>query len=626
MRQANGTPDETQHIDSQRLARLLHGGAAVLYACRPDGDFAVTFISPNVQRLFGWRPQDFTAAPDFWLRHIHPDDRGHVEACLARLAHEDQLSYEYRFRHADGRWLWVVDQAVVWRGADGQAEEITGSLADVTDARVMENALREALTFEQALIDALPIPVFYNVPDGRYLAVNKAFEEAFGVRRESILGRTNFDFLRHDYAEAIAAWDRALLAADGRQTYECRMGLKDGAEHDLLVHKAVFHDGAGRLRGWVGSLVDISETRRTEEKLLQTAKLATLGQIASEVAHELNQPLSILRMTLDDLQDRLAVPTALAAALRQVERMAEIVNHLRVYSRAEQPEARPFPVIETVVNAARLMVPQLDGDGIALRLDIPDGPALVLGQASHFEQVMLNLLANARDAVRGRPDPGRPGWIAVRVRLAAAERSLRIEVEDNGGGVPEVLWPRIFDPFFTTKPEGQGTGLGLSISSDILHRLGGRLSGENTGTGARFTLAVPLLSLQPDVAAAPLPAEAAQPLRPGRHILVVDDEREALQVMADYLRRRGHSVAVAADGQEALRQFALQPCDVLVSDLRMPHLSGSDLARRLRQQRPGLPVVLMTGQVEVGAVDCESCVLLRKPISLKELQQVIQQL
>lgn len=751
----------------RRLARLLFGGSSVLYACRPDGDFGATFVSPNVERVFGWRPTDFTGDPRFRLNHVHPDDLGHVQATLQRLAETDHLTYEYRLRHADGCWRWVRDELFVWRDAEGRAYEITGAFADisearesrqaledgdrrlrqtqrrledaieslddafslydaddrlvmcnsrygeiyplvademrpgvrfvdlirmsaergqhnldgltveewvalrlachraggriyqqlsdgrhldireqrtsdggtvgirrdVTETRTMEAALREALAFEQALIDAVPIPVFFKLPNGRYQAVNKAFEEAHGVRREDILGRTAFDFMPHEYAEATQASDDALLAAGGRQRFEMRMVLSDGREHHLLVNKAVFHDPDGRLRGWVGSLVDVTEVRRTEERLLQAAKLATLGQIASEIAHELNQPLSIMRMTLDNLRDQMAHGPAglsgmatepLRMAARQVERMADIVNHLRVYSRAESQDARLFSPVEAVANAARLVAPQLEAAGIELRLECPSGCAAALGKASYFEQVILNLLSNARDAVLGRRAIGMPGRIAIRLEEQPLDRTIRVVVEDNGGGIPDPLWDSIYEPFFTTKEEGRGTGLGLSISSDIMRQLGGSLSGENIGSGARFSLVLPAQSTRCDTPSAAA-AATAQPPAPRLRVLVVDDEPEALQCMADFLRRRGHRVTVAGDGQEGLRLFAAEPCDVLVSDLRMPHLSGAELARRLRALRPGLPVVLMTGQVDVTAADMEreGFMLVRKPISLKQLNELI---
>ncbi len=744
--------------DGRRLARLLFAGSSVLYACRPDGEFNATFISPNAERLLGWRPEEFTAEPGFWRRHVHPEDLPQVERSPERLTGVDHVSYDYRFQHGDGRWLWIKDEAFVWRDGDGRTIEITGALTDitanrqalehserrledaieclddgftlfdaddrlvlsnsrclefyagvadairpgmrfidilqlsvqrglcdlggmtgeawisermawhhaggrldqrlsdgryldirehrtsdggsvairrdVTEARTLESALREALAFEQALIDALPIPVYYKVPDGRYLAINKAFEQALGIRREKVLGHTNFDFLRRDYADAIRASDEALMASGGRQTYETRIILSDGKEHDLLVNKAVFHDFAGRQRGWVGSLVDVTEIRRTEGRLLQAAKLATLGQIASEVAHELNQPLSIVRMTLDNLRDHLGlalpadVAESLGVALRQVDRMADIVGHLRVYSRGEHQDSEPFSPVETITSAVRMMTHQLQAAGIELHLEAPTECPPALGKAGHLEQVLLNLLANARDAVLDRPQPGQPRRITVRVREAVPDHAIRVTVEDNGGGVPTELWERIYEPFFTTKAEGRGTGLGLSISADIMRQLGGSLSGTNTMHGARFDLVLPLLApdraavIQVDsTGATPAKAEAA----PGRHLLVVDDEPEALQVMADFLRRHGHRVTVAGSGPEALRLISADPCDVLISDLRMPHMPGDELARRLRIQRPKLPVVLMTGQVDVTDGDMERAgfVLIRKPVSLRQLIDVI---
>lgn len=364
---------------------------------------------------------------------------------------------------------------------------------------------------------------------------------------------------------------------------------------------------------WLGTLAEPV----ADERLQQAARLATLGQMASEVAHELNQPLSAMRLTVEEVLEKIEggageLPQALDSLLGQIVRMSELVKRLGSYGRGTEPEAVPFSPVDAIHNVVRLVAGQFKAAGVELALWVPPSGCRAIGRSGQLEQVILNLLANARDAVVANPPAGAAKRVALTAEELPGEGRYRLVVEDNGGGVPEALWPKLFEPFFTTKPDGGGTGLGLSISADIVRMLGGRLVGENTGEGARFTVLLPVARRVAAGAAA------------GERVLLVDDETEAAGCAADYLRRRGYRVATAADGIEALALFAAEPADVVVSDLRMPGVDGLDLVRRLRQRVPGLPVVLMTGKLEAmegGAAP--GCVVVPKPLSLKRLEAAI---
>jgi signal transduction histidine kinase len=234
-----------------------------------------------------------------------------------------------------------------------------------------------------------------------------------------------------------------------------------------------------------------ADLRQTQLQLVQATKMATLGEVASGIAHELNQPLMVMRARLQQLLPQTEEPLRLQLQRleRQTEKMARIINHLRSFARQSHDERRPVALAQVIDEALLLLGEQLRERGIAVEVaSTPDLP-LVLADPGQLEQVVLNLLGNARDALAGQPDP-RIG-IAVKA-LDGPPPQLVLSISDTGAGIPPEQLERIFEPFFTTKAEGQGTGLGLSISRGIVERHGGRIEVESTpGAGTTFHVLLP---------------------------------------------------------------------------------------------------------------------------------------
>ncbi|MGE5514352.1 MAG: PAS-domain containing protein [Bacteroidota bacterium] len=538
-----------------------------------------------------------------------------------RMAHHAAAASVFEQQLANGRYLEIVERPTTGGGR-------VAIRRDVTARKRIEDALRSELTFEQTLIDALPFPVYFKGCDGRFLGCNTKFAEALGRPILAIIGRTLYDLLPAERAAEFTATDLDLFAHAGVQTREITMQWGDGSIRRLNIVKGTFCDSKGDVAGYIGSLIDITSQKRAEEQLVQAAKLATLGQIASEVAHELNQPLSIIRMSAEtclqirDGDDRDRLERKLSTIVGQVRRMAEIVDHLRSFSRLESGDKRPFSPAPVVASAIRLLSPHFQLDDIALVTDIDPACPDIFGQPTQMEQVLLNLLSNARDAVRDH----RPGGAGqVEIRLWASDDTISLSVHDNGGGIADAVWPQVFEPFFTTKGDGTGTGLGLSISSNIIAGMGGRISGCNIGDGARFLISLPAYhrTAEADEAAepsAPPPCEPAPPgiLARGR-VLVVDDEDLAVECIAEFLEARGFDVATATAPDQALSMARQNPPDLLITDLRLPGLSGISLWETLCRDHPELPAILMTGGPLPSPPLPSHAVTLGKPLALNEL-------
>jgi PAS domain S-box-containing protein len=551
-------------------------------------------------------------------------DAEHLEEWVAdRVKRHRTASGVFEQQLADGRCLEIVERPTSGGGR-------VGVRRDVTARKRIEEALRQELAFKQTLIDALPFPVFFKGVDGRYLGCNSNFAKVLGRTPAEIVGAALSDLMPADKAEEYMRSDRELLLHPGVQSYETNMQWADGKHRRLNVFKGTFNDADGNVAGIIGSLIDITPQKRAEEQLVQAAKLATLGQIASEVAHELNQPLSIIRMSAEScLQARGEIAPdqvehKLSIIVGQVRRMAEIVDHLRSFSRFEGGEKRAFAPAPVIAATVKLLAPQFQLDGIGLEVQIDEGCPDICGHPNQLEQVALNLLSNARDAVRARVPPGKGN---VRVGLCADGDMVRLTVHDNGGGIPDSLWPMVFDPFFTTKAEGTGTGLGLSISAHIVAGMDGRIDGRNDSGGARFEVSLPAHRSAVAADAAPPPPQApANAKARGERILVVDDEELAVECIAEVLGRRGYEVTAAFSPAQALERAQSGPLDLVISDIRMPGMEGATLLARLRRCNRDLPAILMTGGPLPTEPPAPRTTVLSKPLALDELIRATEQL
>jgi C4-dicarboxylate-specific signal transduction histidine kinase len=246
---------------------------------------------------------------------------------------------------------------------------------------------------------------------------------------------------------------------------------------------------------------DNTEVRRSQQQLTQSAKMATLGEMATGLAHEINQPLNVMRMAIVNVLKRLAngdvqvdyLIDKLSRIDTQVQRAARVVDHMRVFGRRSEIEQQPFNPAQAIEGTLSLLSEGMRGKGIDLRISETGFDVQVRGYVDQLEQVLINLMVNARDALLGKREtqPGFKPWISLYAEQDA--HSVRLWVEDNGGGIDRRLLERIFEPFFTTKAVGVGTGLGLSVSYGIVENMGGKLSVRNSTEGARFCIELPIV-------------------------------------------------------------------------------------------------------------------------------------
>jgi PAS domain S-box-containing protein len=496
----------------------------------------------------------------------------------------------------------------------------------------------------QAVLDAIPAPIFFKDLRSAYVGCNVAFERYVGISRAELVGKTVFDIAPPDLARAYRAADDALFAAGGAQIYESRVQWADGSRRDVIFHKAPIRDETGRVTGIAGAMLDVTEQRAAErsleqarDRLARAQQLAAVGTLAAGVAHELTNPLTFVLSNVEDAAAQLgrlrgAPPDAdgwdealqaLDDALEGAERMRVIVRDLRTMAHADGAPSGAVDVRKVLEYAANLAWNEVRTRA-RLTWELGDVPP-VRGSEGRLGQVLVNLLVNAAHAIP-EGDPG-----AHLIRLATARRTdgkVAISVTDTGAGIPPEHLPRIFDPFFTTKPVGLGTGLGLWVCHTIVTALDGALEvSSEVGRGTTFRVILPAADA----------GEARQAARPDRHgdrprrrLLVVDDE----PLGAAAVRRQLASdfVVDAASGPaDALARVAAHRYDAVVCDLAVGGRSGLELVEALRREAPALSrrVLVVAGG---GAAPSEELLAaagvawLAKPLDGRRLRRALREL
>ncbi|MBI4269536.1 MAG: response regulator [Candidatus Rokubacteria bacterium] len=413
---------------------------------------------------------------------------------------------------------------------------------------------------------------------------------------------------------------RVVINADKQQIFELLFATLE----ELSRTNGQLTESRRAVEEYARSL-EMKVQERTQQ-LRQAVKSATMGELLAGVAHEQNNPLSVLTGHAALLQGAAdpAVTRRADKLVRAADRCARIVRNFLALAR-QRPPAREATRLDAVVaEAVDLLAYPLRSGGVEVVQDLAADLPVLWADPAQLHQVIVNLMTNAQQAMRASAPPRR---VTLSARYVRPRAVVRLIVSDTGPGVPHEIRTRIFEPFFTTKPEGQGTGLGLPLCRSIIESHGGTISAEgDVGQGASFVIELPVVPISE-------PQPAAERLEPtagrGLTILVVDDEAEVGEVLGDLLGSEGHAVETAMDGLDALERIQQRVFDLIFTDIRMPRLDGAGLYRELERRDPALArrVVLVTGDVlssEVGELIGRLGVpALSKPLDFAEVRRMI---
>jgi two-component system NtrC family sensor kinase len=518
---------------------------------------------------------------------------------------------------AAGRTMGAVSLSRKRPGTLGPADLTLVALVLAQAAIALENArlvelLSSAKREWEQTVDAISQAICIVDAHGTVRRANRVFAELIQTAVTAIPGRPWLGLLPPAWSDPVA---RAIAEAAATS-----VEIRAGERMLLLTTIPLAEPGSAVL-----VFEDQTDRRRLQEQLIQSEKMSAIGQLIAGVAHDLNNPLASVVGFSDFLAEAAEIPPSLQEPLQvirqEAERAATIVKNLLSFARSQEGERARQPVKPLLESTLGLLRNQLMAHKVDATLEVEPGLPEVEVDANQIKQVFVNLINNAAQAIASDAPSGRI-WIAAK----RVPDGLAVSVTDSGPGISDELAARVFEPFFTTKPEGQGTGLGLSICQGIVKEHGGRLTLETRpGAGATFTVELPLAAPAPRPDVSPAPLAESRPLR----ILVVDDEPHILHYMRATLESWGHTVEVASDGAYALERALAGPFDVIICDLRMPHLSGRDMYLKLARHDPRAAerIIFATGDTVRGDtlqfLQRLGRPYLHKPFTLAELRAAL---
>jgi PAS domain S-box-containing protein len=495
----------------------------------------------------------------------------------------------YLVERSDDRWTLMTE----YRTREGG---IVGIRTDVTELKLGEQGAQANERLLRGLVNAVPATINTKDRELRYDLVNRYFLEIWNLQREDVVGKTQEEVFQGQLAPAYGqqATDRDKWVLEQRKPtgyYEISYPRADGRNMTLWAQKIPLLDENGEVDRILSVGIDISDLKaaqaqieKQQQALHQTEKLTALGSMLAGVAHELNNPLSVVvgqTMLLEEQVNDPAIAAKLTIVREAAERCGRIVKTFLAMARQQTPVRRTVQLNQTIEDALQLLAYGLRSGGVEIERDLAEDLPAVSGDPDELTQVFTNLLVNAEQALS---DNETKRLITVRTRKTGGE-SVVADIIDTGPGIPDDVRDRIFEPFFTTKPVGAGTGIGLSVCHGIVLAHGGTLDVLSNPEGTTFRVQLPI-DTSPADAEAPADEPAVKPL--ARRILVVDDDADVANLMAEILASVGHDVEIAIGGLAGLEALGQRDYDLIISDLRMPDLDGRALSERAEALRPGL--------------------------------------
>jgi PAS domain S-box-containing protein len=595
----------------ERFREIAETIEEVFWITDPDKT-RMLYVSPAYERIWGRSVQSLYASPRDWVEAVHPDDRPRVLASATTRQLIGQYDVEYRIVRPDGQVRWIRDLAFPVRDESGRVVRIVGVARDITERRLVQEQIRIREERFRLLIENAPDMIHVIDHQGLLRFQSPSSEQILGYPAEERLGQNVLDLVHpEDQPKAQAALREAIARPHQPVRVEYRFRHRDGSWRVLQTVGRSLPEQAEE-----GFIVlnsrDITESRQLEEQLRQSQKLEAIGQLAGGVAHDFNNMLAAMMMQAELAASDARLPDSARDAFQQIraiaQRAANLTRQLLLFSRKQVMQSQIVDLNEIVSQLTR-MLQRIIGEDIRLELALDPSPLTLRADVGMIEQVLLNLVVNARDAM---PSGGRlsiqTGTCDLREDAAGPDtppgRYATLQVRDTGCGIAPEHLPHIFEPFFTTKEPGKGTGLGLATVFGIVKQHGGTIRVESQlGQGTTFSLLLPLAQTTAPTTAAATAPEA--PARGGAEtILLVEDEPAVRALAALVLERAGYRVLAVADGAAAHGAWEQhrEAIHLLLTDLVMPEgLSGHELARRFQSERPDLRVLFTTGYSEEWA-------------------------
>ncbi len=609
-----------------KYRQLVEDVPAISYVAEAGATGRFHYVSPQVKTILGYRPEDCVSDDRFWWNHLHPDD--HAVALLENSWEVGKpFKVEYRMRRQDGEEVWIRDEAAIFLDPTTGKRMTRGLMIDITDRKRADEALRQSEERYRLFVAQSSEGIFrmeYNPPvpaglpveeqlrlglqNGYMAECNDAMARMYGrASAEELIGEPLTSFLVLNDPVTRRFMENFIKA--GYQVTD-----QESREIDSLGQKRIFRntmigmvvDGHW-VRTW-GITRDVTERMHLEEQLRNAQQLEAIGRLAGGVAHDFNNILSIimghgellLAMAGGDERSR----NGLEQIRRAADRAASLTQQLLAFSRKQVLQPKVLDLNDAVADVQK-MLSRVIGEDIELIASLHPSLVPVKADPGQVEQVLMNLAINARDAM---PQGGRLIMETSNLEVSAeqgrdldleAGRYVMLKVEDTGHGMEAGTVSHIFEPFFTTKPMGKGTGLGLATVYGIVKQSGGSIQVESeAGRGTEFRIFLPAAD---GSSAKRREMISGENVAGGTEtILLVEDEPDLRELTRIFLEGYGYKVLEASSAEKAMQTAELyaESIDLLLTDVIMPGMSGSQLAERIQKKRPPTRVMYMTGYTD----------------------------
>jgi PAS domain S-box-containing protein len=468
-----------------------------------------------------------------------------------------------------------------------------------------EEALRQSEEKYRTILQEMDEGYYEVDLAGNYTFFNDVLCNRLGYSRDELMGMNYRAYTpEEDVKEVYKVFNEVYRTGKPRRLYPAINIAKDGSR--IFIENSILpvRNSEGQIIGFRGISRDVSERKRMEEERRQleqkaqfASRLASVGEMASGIAHEINNPLTGVigyaqLLLQEDLPDN--VRKDLVTINDGAQRVANVIQRLLAFARQTKPQRTYVNINKVVATTLDLRGYHLETSNIKVSTQFAPDLPLTIADAGQLQQVFLNLIVNAETEMKLSRGSGR-----LYIKTQYVENKIRISFKDDGPGIAEENLERIFDPFFTTRGVGQGTGLGLSVCYGIISEHGGRIYAESKlGKGAMFIVELPIITEDKQLEL-PEPAALEQRKAAGARILVVDDEPVVREFMSKVLTEEGHQVETVDNAKDALEMVMNKTYRIILLDIKMPGMSGIELYRRFQKMAPSLArrVVFVTGDV-----------------------------
>ncbi len=635
--------ERTQELkDSEgRLSAIVNTAVDGIITINEKG--LITSFNPAAEKMFGYSKDEVLCK--------------NVSVLMPSPFRQEHDQYLQNYYHTGKQRFMNQRREVVAKRKDGSVFPVgisvgetylenerlfTGLIRDITEQKQAQEELVKNQNLLKAIVEGTSDAMFVKDIEGRYLLCNSTVTQMLGKPKEEILYKKDSDLFPPDNALQMRKTDQHILAEDALITFEETIEF-EGVHRTFITTKGVYRDEHGKVNGSFGISRDITEQKLMEQRLRQRQKMEAIGSLAGGIAHDFNNLLFGMLGYVEMLQESMPMESRdrkdLAKVIQAGNRAKDLVRQILTFSRQTEEAVSSLivgPILKEALKLLRSTLPST----IEICTELDSSVARISGNPTQIHQIIMNLCTNASYAMEPNGGILKVGLkeIDIAPQFAVLHDMqegtyLQLTVSDTGSGMSQETLDRIFEPFFTTKPIGEGTGMGLAVVHGIVKNHGGTIVVKSKeGKGTTFHIFFPIIQRLPEFPASSDSAQSPSLSPVQGRILMVDDEFLITTMLSKFLNQIGFEVISSNNSKKALQLFRKDPdqFDLILTDQTMPHMTGIQLVQLIREVRPSIPIILMTGfdknltpeRIKQAGVQK----FLFKPIETQQLADAIQSL